>query len=252
MARRPALAFVLLLAVAGCQEVEPTPTPDVSESVRPEATATPDSRTTPDVPFADARADSDTVTVLFYGDSLTAGYGLERPDEDAYPALVGDQIAEAGVPVRAVNAGNSGETSAGGLGRIEWTLRQTTPDVFVLALGANDGLRGLDPASMRENLAAILDRVREAAPGARLVVAGMEAPPNMGADYADRFRAVFAGVAEAYDAAFVPFLLDDVAGVPRLNQPDGVHPTPAGQRVMARTVGEVVVPLARAEYGAAS
>ena len=248
MARPPALTFVLLLAVAGCQEVEPTPTPDVSESVRPGATATPASPTTPDVPLAGARADSDTVTVLFYGDSLTAGYGLQRPDEDAYPALVGDEIAEAGVPVRVVNAGSSGETSAGGLGRIEWTLRQTTPDVFVLALGANDGLRGLDPAAMRENLEGILDRVRAAAPGVRLVVAGMEALPNMGADYTDRFRAVFPEVARDYDAAFIPFLLDGVAGVPRLNQPDGVHPTPAGQRIIARTVGEVVVPLARAEH----
>ena len=252
MAPRPALAFVLLLAVAGCQEVEPTPVPDIDESVRPGATATPESRTTPDVPFADARADSDTVTVLFYGDSLTAGYGLQRPDQDAYPALVGDRIAEAGVPVRVVNAGVSGETSAGGLGRIEWALRQTTPDVFVLALGANDGLRGTDPGATRENLSAILARVREAAPGARLVVAGMEALPNMGADYGDRFRAVFPAVADAYDAAFVPFLLEDVAGVARLNQPDGVHPTAEGQRIIARTVGEVVVPLARAEYEGAS
>ena len=246
---RPALVVLALsLAAAGCQEVEPTPTPDLSESVEPGATATPASRTTPDVPFADARADSDTVTVLFYGDSLTAGYGLDRPDEDAYPALVGDQIAEAGVPVRVVNAGVSGETTAGGLTRIEWTLRETTPDVFVLALGANDGLRGVDPGTTRENLGAILDAVREAAPGARLVVTGMEALPNMGADYADRFRAVFPAVAEAYDAAFVPFLLEGVAGVARLNQSDGVHPTAAGQRIMARTVGEAVVPAAREAY----
>ena len=253
MALRPALILLALaLAAAGCQEVEPTPMPDVSESVRPGATATPASPTTPDVPLADAAADSDTVTVLFYGDSLTAGYGLARPDQDAYPALVGDEIAEAGVPVRVVNAGNSGETSAGGLGRIEWTLRQTTPDVFVLALGANDGLRGISTEAMRDNLGGILDRVREAAPGARLVVAGMEALPNMGADYTGRFRAVFPEVAEAYDAAFVPFLLDGVAGIPALNQPDGVHPTVEGQRIMARTVGEVVVPLARSEYDEAS
>ena len=248
MTLRPALLALLVGALAGCQEVEPTPAPDLRESVRPGATATPASPTTPDVPLADARADSDTVTVLFYGDSLTAGYGLARPDEDAYPALVGEAVAEAGVPVRVVNAGNSGETSAGGLGRIEWTLRQTTPDVFVLALGANDGLRGIDPEAMRENLSGILDRVRAAAPGARLVVAGMEALPNMGADYTDRFRAVFPEVAEAHDAAFVPFLLDGVAGVPRLNQPDGVHPTAAGQRIMAGTVAETVVPLAREAY----
>ena len=232
---------LVLVALAGCQGAE---APDAAP---PRAAAPPPAQATPDVPAADA-AESDTVVVLFYGDSLTAGYGLERPDEDAYPALVGAQIREAGVPVRVVNAGLSGETSAGGLGRIDWALRQTTPDVFVLALGANDGLRGVDPAVTRENLGAILGRVREAAPGARLVVAGMEALPNMGADYADRFRAVFPDVAEAYDAALVPFLLEDVAGVRRLNQPDGVHPTAEGQRIMARTVGEVVVPIAREEH----
>lgn len=248
--RSAALVLALSLglsALVGCQDADDPPPPDVSEAVQPRATATPPSFTTPDVPLADAPAESDTVVVLFFGDSLTAGYGLARPDEDAYPALVGRQIAEAGVPVRVVNAGVSGETSAGGLGRIDWALRQTTPDVFVLALGANDGLRGTDPEAMRENLRAILERVRTAAPDARLVVAGMEALPNMGADYADRYRAVFPDVARAYDAAFVPFLLQDVAGVPRLNQSDGVHPTPEGQRIMAETVGEVVVPIARAE-----
>lgn len=238
----PALA-VALLPLAGCGGGD-DPSPDVVGPTAPDATATPPASTTPDVPLAD----SDTVTILFFGDSLTAGYGLERPDEDAYPVLVGRQVAEAGVPVDVVNAGVSGETTAGGLGRIDWALRQTTPDVFVLALGANDGLRGVDPETTRENLSAILERVREAAPGARLVVTGMEALPNMGADYAARFRAVFPDVAEAYDAALVPFLLEDVAGIARLNQPDGVHPTPEGQRIMAETVGEVVVPLARAEY----
>ena len=234
---------LVLVALAGCQG------PDAPDVAPPDATAPPPVHATPDVPAARAdAAESDTVVVLFYGDSLTAGYGLERPDEDAYPALVGAQIREAGVPVRVVNAGASGETSAGGLGRIDWALRQTTPDVFVLALGANDGLRGFDPDVTRENLGAILERVREAAPGARLVVAGMEALPNMGADYTGRFRAVFPDLAEAYDAALVPFLLEGVAGVRRLNQADGVHPTPEGQRIMARTVGEVVVPIAQEEY----
>ena len=236
---------IAAVALAGCQQVEPDPGPDVSDAVRPGATATPASPTTPDVPLADARAE-DEVVVVFFGDSLTAGYGLADPDATAYPALVGDEIREAGVPVRVVNAGVSGETTAGGLGRIDWVLRQDTPDVFVLALGANDGLRGVDPASTADNLEAILDRVREAAPEARLVLTGMEALPNMGADYRDRFRDVFPAVAAATDAAFVPFLLEDVAGVSRLNQPDGVHPTAEGQRIMAGTVGEVVVPLATA------
>ena len=244
-----ALALVLAPLAAllvGCQETKPTPIPDVSESVRPMSTAAPESATTPDVPLADARADSDTVTVVFFGDSLTAGYGLADPDL-AYPALVGEQIREAGTPVRVVNAGVSGETSAGGKGRIAWALRQNTPDVFVLALGANDGLRGTDPAATRANLGAILDAVEAAAPDARLVVAGMEALPNYGADYGARFREVFPAVAQAHGAALVPFLLEGVAGVRRLNQPDGVHPTAEGQRIMARTVGEVVVPLAAAD-----
>ena len=245
----PAAALLgLAVALVGCQETEPTPMPDVSESVQPMTTATPESATTPDRPLAGAAsaAESDTVTVLFFGDSLTAGYGLPDPDL-AYPALVGDQIRAAGVPVRVVNAGVSGETSAGGKGRIAWALRQTTPDVFVLALGANDGLRGTDPAATRANLDAILSAVEQAAPDARLVVAGMEALPNYGADYGREFREVFPAVAERHGAALVPFLLQDVAGVRRLNQADGVHPTAEGQRIMAETVGEVVVPLARRE-----
>ncbi len=238
------LLFAALVALAGCQETEPTPMPDLSESVRPGATATPASGTTPDVPLADRPAGSDTTVVLFFGDSLTAGYGLPDPDL-AYPALVGAQIEAQGVPVRVVNAGVSGETSAGGKGRIAWALRQNTPDVFVLALGANDGLRGTDPAATEANLDAILKAVTEAAPEARLVVTGMEALPNYGADYGDRFRAVFPAVAARHDAAFVPFLLEGVAGQRRLNQADGVHPTAEGQRIMAETVGRVVVPLAQ-------
>ena len=243
-----AALFVLAVALAGCQEVAPEPGPDPSERALPSATATPESAVTPDVPLADARADSDTLTVLFFGDSLTAGYGLSDPGL-AYPALVGAELAAAGVPARVVNAGISGDTSAGGLGRIAWTLRQNRPDVFVLALGANDGLRGTDPAATQQNLSAILDAVEAAAPGARLVVAGMEALPNYGADYGERFRAVFPAVAEAHDAALIPFLLEDVAGVARLNQSDGVHPTAAGQRVVAETVAETVVPVAREAAG---
>jgi acyl-CoA thioesterase-1 len=242
------LALMLFAAalLVGCQEVEPDPGPERPESVEPFSTATPESPSTPDRPLAQEATGEDdgAVTILFFGDSLTAGYGLASPDL-AYPALVGARLEEAGVPVRVVNAGVSGETSAGGRGRIDWALRQTTPDVFVLALGANDGLRGVDPEATRENLGAILDAVEEAAPGARLVVAGMEALPNYGEDYTERFRAVFPAVAEAHDAAFIPFLLDGVAGVDRLNQDDGVHPTPEGQRVIAETVAETVVPLAR-------
>ncbi|MEM1116147.1 MAG: arylesterase [Bacteroidota bacterium] len=245
-------ALTAALVLAGCQDVDPEPASGRAEAPPPGATASPESpppleRPAPEADDPEAGA-SDEVVVLFFGDSLTAGYGLDNPDADAYPALVGAQIAEAGVPVRVVNAGVSGETTAGGRGRIDWALRQTRPDVFVLALGGNDGLRGLPPEAMEENLGATLAAVREAAPGARLVVAGMEAPPNMGDAYTSRFRAAFPSVAEAYDATLVPFLLEGVAGVARLNQPDGIHPTPAGQQVMAETVAEVVVPLAEAAH----
>jgi acyl-CoA thioesterase-1 len=187
----------------------------------------------------------DSVVVVFFGDSLTAGYGLANPGREAYPALVGDALRAEGVPVQVVNAGSSGETSAGGLRRVDWVLSRSRPDVFVLALGANDGLRGQDPGAMRENLRAILQKVRAAAPEARLVVAGMEALPNYGADYAARYRAVFPDVAREFDADLVPFLLDGVAGVAALNQGDQVHPTAAGQQVLARTVAGVVVPVVR-------
>jgi len=190
-------------------------------------------------------ASGDSLTVVFFGDSLTAGYGLADADTQAYPALVEARAREAGLPVRVVNAGVSGETSAGGLRRVRWVLGGVRPDVFVLALGANDGLRGLGPIDMEENLSGILACVREAAPEARLVVVGMEAPPNMGGGYTDRFRAVFPAVAARFEATRVPFLLEGVGGVPALNQSDGVHPTAEGQRAMAETVWAVLGPVLR-------
>ena len=206
-------------------------------------------------PFAQPpAADADTLTVVFFGDSITAGYGLGGQGTadagQAYPALVEARAREAGAPVRVVNAGVSGETTAGGRSRIGWFLQDVRPDVFVLALGGNDGLRGLDPAAMEANLVAILEAVRATNPEARLVVAGMEALPNYGADYTARFRAVFPAVAARFDAALVPFLLEGVGGVRALNQRDGVHPTAEGQRRIAATVWPVVEPvLAEAAAG---
>ena len=206
------------------------------------------SGTTPDVPAPEAALDAagDSLTVVFFGDSLTAGYGLANPDETAYPALIADRLEAAGVPARVVNAGNSGETSAGGLRRVDWILSRTTPDVFVLALGGNDMLRGQPPAETEKNLRAILDKVRERAPEARLVVAGLEALPNLGAAYGDAFRQVFGEVAEDYDATLLPFLLDGVAGDPALNQADGVHPTARGQQIIAQTVWGTLEPVLKA------
>jgi acyl-CoA thioesterase-1 len=190
----------------------------------------------------------DVVTVLFFGDSLTAGYGLADPSSEAYPALVEAEAREAGLPVRVVNAGVSGETTAGGLRRVAWTLgSEPDVDVFVLALGGNDGLRGLDPSAMQSNLGDILDCVHSAHPEARLVVAGMEAPPNLGTDYTARFRAVFPAVAAQFSATVVPFLLDGVGGVARLNQSDGIHPTAEGQRRVAENIWQALAPVLQQE-----
>ena len=174
-------------------------------------------------------------TLLFFGDSLTAGYGLEDPVTDAFPAVVQRKIDEAGRLWRVVNAGLSGETSAGGLRRVDWILRQRV-DLFVLELGGNDGLRGLPPETTRANLQAIIDRVREKCPAAKIVLAGIAAPPNLGADYTRAFAAVFPQLAEKNHLAFIPFLLEGVAGRPALNQPDGIHPNAKGHAMVAETV----------------
>jgi acyl-CoA thioesterase-1 len=179
-------------------------------------------------------------TVLFMGTSLTAGYGVG--DDVAFPAVIQERIDSAGLPFRVVNAGISGETSAGGLRRIDWSLQEPV-DVLVLELGANDGLRGLDPEAMRANLDAIIRRTRDRYPDAAVVLLGMEAPPNLGDDYTARFRAVFAELAAEHDAALVPFLLDGVAGDRTLNVDDGIHPNEAGHRIAAATVWRVLEPV---------
>lgn len=176
--------------------------------------------------------------VVFLGTSLTAGLGLER-EADTYVAVLESMADSAGLPFRAVNAGVSGETSAGGLRRLDWVLR-TEVDVLVLELGANDGLRGQSPAALRENLTEIIRSTRARYPDARVVLAGMEAPPNLGPAYTAGFRAVFPEVAEAEGTFLIPFLLDGVAGVPELNQSDRIHPTPDGHRRIARTAWPVL------------
>jgi acyl-CoA thioesterase-1 len=181
--------------------------------------------------------------VLVLGTSLTAGYGL--PDAAlAYPALLQQKADSAGYKVQIVNAGVSGETSAGALRRVEWVLQEPV-SVFVLESGANDGLRGQDPDSLRHNLEAILDRVRRQQPPPRVLLVGMEAMPNLGQGYRRRFHDVYPEVAKKYDVALVPFLLEGVAGVDSLNQADGVHPTAAGQRRIADTVWRYLEPLLR-------
>lgn len=184
--------------------------------------------------------------VLFIGTSLTAGLGLDP--SQAFPAIIQSKIDSSGLGYRVVNAGVSGETSAGARRRAAWLLRQP-PAVLVLETGANDGLRGLDPDSLRANLQAILDTARSLRPAPRLVVIGMRAPPNYGSGYTRRFAAVYPGVARRSGAAFVPFLLEGVGGVDSLNQADGIHPTAAGQRKLAENVWRVLEPVLREGAG---
>jgi acyl-CoA thioesterase-1 len=178
--------------------------------------------------------------VLFLGTSLTAGQGID-PGQ-AYPALVEARIRAAGLPYRVVNAGVSGETSAGARRRLDWLLRQKVA-VLVIETGANDGLRAQEPAATRANIQAICDRARRESPPPKLVLAGMRALPNYGRDYAARFRAIYPELARANGAVLIPFLLEGVAGVPRLNQDDGVHPTAEGHRIIADTVWRALGPL---------
>ncbi len=178
--------------------------------------------------------------VMFVGTSLTAGLGVE-PDE-AYPALIRQKIDSAGLNYRVVNAGVSGETSAGALRRIDWLLREPVA-VLVLETGANDGLRGQDPDSIRGTIQAIIDRVHAAQPATRILLVGMNAMPNLGREYVTRFQAIYPAVARANGLPIVPALLEGVGGVDSLNQPDGIHPTPAGHRRLAANVWQVLQPL---------
>lgn len=180
--------------------------------------------------------------IVFLGTSLTAGLGVDP--EEAYPAVIRQKLDSAGLDYRVVNAGVSGDTSAGGLRRLDWLLEQPL-DVLVLELGANDGLRGHDPDATRENLNAIVERVLERYPEAAVVLVGMEAPPNLGDDYTARFRQVFADLAAKWELPFVPFLLEGVAAEPSLNQADGIHPNAAGHRILADNVWAVLEPVLR-------
>ncbi len=182
--------------------------------------------------------------VVFLGTSLTAGFGLAS-DEDTYVSRIEELADSAGVPFRAVNAGVSGETSAGGLRRLDWALREPL-DVLVLELGANDGLRGQDPAALEANLTEIIRRTRTRYPGTAVVLAGMEAPPNLGPLYTQAFRDVFVRVATEEGTDLIPFLLDGVAGLPELNQSDRIHPTAEGHRIVAAVAWRVLEDLLRA------
>ncbi|PTX41439.1 acyl-CoA thioesterase-1 [Christiangramia gaetbulicola] len=178
--------------------------------------------------------------ILFFGDSLTAGYGLEQGE--AFPAIIQQKIDSLGLSYQVVNAGLSGETTSGGKNRIDWVLKQNV-DVFILELGANDGLRGIQLSETRANLQEIIDFVREKNPDIEIILAGMQIPPNMGQDYTTGFRNIFPELAEKNNVQLIPFLLEGVAGDPELNQQDGIHPTAEGQKILAENVWEVLKPV---------
>jgi acyl-CoA thioesterase-1 len=180
-------------------------------------------------------------TILFFGNSLTAGYGLNSIQE-AFPALIAHRIDSLHLPYTVVNGGLSGETTAGGKNRIGWMLKQPV-SIFIRELGANDGLRGIPLAGTNANLQAILDSVKTRYPSAKLILAGMQIPPSMGADYATAFRNLFPKLAAQNNAALIPFLLQNVGGNPQLNQADGIHPTARGHQLVAENVWEVLGPL---------
>ena len=178
--------------------------------------------------------------ILFLGDSITAGYGLEP--SQAYPALIQEKIDAKKWPFRTVNAGQSGDTSAGGLNRMDWLLRSRV-DVLVLELGGNDGLRGLPPETTRQNLEAIIERTRKKYPQVKIILAGMKVPPNMGADYAKKFTTIYPELAKKHKALLIPFVLENVGGIRELNLPDGIHPTAKGHEIVAANVWKVLEPV---------
>jgi acyl-CoA thioesterase I len=245
MTMSPRIAgFVLLALLSGCTPADSPPRAGADADADADANAAGgadrDARGLPHDASPLGSSAEQRATILFLGTSLTAGYGIGA--ELAYPAVLQEKIDSAGLPFRTVNAGISGETSAGGLRRIDWMLQQPV-DVLVIELGANDALRGLAPDALYDNLDAIIRRTRARYPAAAIVLAGMEAPPNLGTAYTDTFRAVYVRLAREHDAALIPFLLDGVAAEPALNLEDGIHPNEAGQRMLAANAWQILGPL---------
>ncbi|MEM1177571.1 MAG: arylesterase [Acidobacteriota bacterium] len=212
------LVGLLTVFAAGCSSEEPAPPPAPEPAPRE--------------PLPDpGEPPGGDITVVFLGDSLTAGYGVD--EDEGFPMRVERQLHEEGASVRVINGGVSGDTTAGGLRRLSWLLRQD-PDILMVALGGNDGLRGLDLDDSEANLRLIIEQAQAA--DVRVLLAGMLMPPNYGEDYTERFAAIYPRLAEDYDVALIPFLLEGVAGDPELNQPDGIHPTADGQKIVSEVV----------------
>lgn len=179
-------------------------------------------------------------TILFFGNSLTAGYGIE--DYEAFPALIQEKLDSMESGYQVINGGLSGETTASGLSRLDWFLEEK-PAIFILELGGNDGLRGISLEETEKNLRGIIHSVQEEYPDTKILLAGMQIPPNMGQAYTDNFRKMYAEIAEDEQVALIPFLLEGVAGDPEYNLPDGIHPTAAGHQIVAQTVWQYLKPL---------
>ena len=196
--------------------------------------------TLPEKGVAESLPPSQKKVILFFGNSITAGYQLDM--NQAFPAIIQQKIDTLGLSYQVINAGLSGETTASGKNRIDWVLR-TVPDIFILELGANDGLRGLPLKETPKNLQVIIDKVKLINPEVKIVITGMEVPPNLGEAYTRQFRNIFSTLAKNNAAVLIPFLLVDVAGRPSLNLPDGIHPTPEGHLLIAELVWETLLPL---------
>jgi acyl-CoA thioesterase-1 len=223
---RLAITFAFAAAIAACGRPEAVKDERIDAAVAPAAPAAASSR----------------ARIVCLGDSLTAGLGL--PIEQSYPSLLQQRVDAKGLKYEVVNAGVSGDTSAGGLSRLDWAL-QGDVRILIVALGGNDGLRGLPPDALKRNLAEIIERAQ--ARHIRVILAGMEAPPNYGPQYLVSFHKVYPALASEYHVPLVPFLLQNVAGVDRLNQPDGIHPTAEGARIVADNVWAVLEPIAESE-----
>lgn len=236
MKPRPLYIFVLLSVLAlmpACQSDSASP------SDTPSPAAPPDSRSA-DAPPARTDTAESRPAIVVLGNSIAAGYGLQP--EDSFPSILQERVNEAGFDYEVVNAGLSGDTSAGGLRRVDWLLQRNV-EVLVIELGGNDGLRGIPPEVTKANLQGIIDRTREIHPDARIILAGMQIPPNMGPGFAQRFQAIYPELARANDIELIPFVLEGVGGIRELNLADGIHPTARGQRIVADNVWETLEPV---------
>ncbi|MEQ9288590.1 MAG: arylesterase [Cyclobacteriaceae bacterium] len=225
MGARNFYIILIVLASFGCQQKA-----DKTDKANVVQKSTPENKETT----------NDKKVIAFFGNSITAGYQLDM--SEAFPALIGNIIDSLGLDYRVVNAGLSGETTASGLTRVDWVLKNKV-DVFVLELGANDGLRGIQTDETIKNLQGIIDKVKNKYPEAKVVLAGMQIPPNLGQEYSGAFKEIFPKLADKNQTALIPFLLEGVAGEPDLNLNDGIHPTPEGHQILAKNVWHVLEPI---------